>query len=262
MTDIHITSEGSDIIGLNPLERFENVYAIALRDHPDAAFTILMGDLTHHGKIDQYQRLNAALRSSPIPVIPMLGNHDIRDEFLKVFKNAPQDDAGFVQNIIDLDHHRIITLDTKDGPFGHHAGHLCAKRLAWLKSALATKSHRIPLVFMHHPPFATGIIGMDNINLDNDDEVLDIIAQYPTAHLFCGHIHRTISGSTRSVAWTMFKSPCHQGVLDFDDPDSSLSVNEPGSYGLLLLTPDGVVAHSQDVGFEHEIQRESGSKTD
>ena len=102
---------------------------------------------------------------------------------------------------------------------------------------------------------------MDRINLSNGIEVFDILSQYPSTHLFCGHIHRTISGSSRGVAWTMFKSPCHQGVLDFQDPDSSLSVDEHGAYGLLLLTPDGVVAHSQDVGFTHEIQRDTGSAT-
>lgn len=261
MTDIHITNEGSDIIGLNPLERFKEAYGAALHDHPDALSTILMGDLTHHGKVEQYQRLSDALLNSPIPVIPMLGNHDIRENFRKVFQNAPTDESGFVQSIIDLPDHRLITLDTKDGPFGHHAGRLCPQRLAWLKAALEGTNGRIPLVFMHHPPFKTGIIGMDNINLKNGPEVLDIISQHRNAHLFCGHIHRTISGSTRGVAWTMFKSSCHQGVLDFQDPDSSLSVDEHGAYGLLLLTPEGVVAHSQDVGFTHEIQRDVGSAT-
>lgn len=261
LTDIHITSEGAEIIGLNPLKRFQDVYASALQDHPDAAMMILMGDLTHHGKIDQYQRLKDALATSPIPVIPMIGNHDIRETFRKVFTKAPIDGAGFVQDIIDLPHHRLITLDTKHGPFGHHAGRLCPDRLTWLKSALDGATSRIPLVFMHHPPFETGIIGMDAINLRNSSEVLDILSKYPALHLFCGHIHRTISGSTRGVAWTMFKSPCHQGVLDLQDPDSSLSVDEPGAYGLLLLTPDGVVAHSQDVGFTHEIQRDAASVT-
>lgn len=261
MTDIHITSEGDKIIELNPLERFREVYASAVRDHPDAAYTILMGDLTHHGKQDQYQRLKDDLPPDAPPIIPMIGNHDIRENFRQVFTDAPSDAKGFVQHIIDLPHHRLITLDTKHGPFGHHAGYLCAARLAWLKTALIGANGRIPLVFMHHPPFKTGIIGMDRINLSNGIEVFDILSQYPSTHLFCGHIHRTISGSSRGVAWTMFKSPCHQGVLDFQDPDSSLSVDEHGAYGLLLLTPDGVVAHSQDVGFTHETQRDTGSAT-
>jgi hypothetical protein len=134
--------------------------------------------------------------------------------------------------------------------------------MTWLETALDGAQGRIPLVFTHHPPFETGIVGMDAINLENGAQVLDLLAKHPSVHLFCGHIHRTISGSTRCVAWTMFKSPCHQGVLDLVDPCSSLSIDEPGAYGLLLLGPEGVVAHSQDVGFKNEIERDTASMTD
>ena len=166
MTDIHITKEDTDIIGLNPMNRFEEVFRSALRDHPDAAFMILMGDLVHHGERSQYLRLQRVLADSPIPVIPMLGNHDIRESFRDVFVGAPCDESGFVQQFIDLPHHRVITLDTKDGPFGHHAGRLCNARMAWLQAALEGAQNRIPLVFMHHPPFETGIARMDAINLE------------------------------------------------------------------------------------------------
>ena len=96
MTDIHITKKRNKIIGLDPMERFQNAYTSALRDHPDASLIILMGDLTHHGRPIQYQRLRDALHNCPIPVPPMLGNHDIREAFREVFTDAPADEAGFV----------------------------------------------------------------------------------------------------------------------------------------------------------------------
>ena len=261
MTDLHVTDAGDPIIGIDPLARVQAVLRDALRDHPDAAALILMGDLTHHGKRSQYERLAAAVADVPIPIIPMLGNHDRREAFLQVFRDAPLTD-GFVQSIRDFPHHRVITLDTLDGPpypKGHHSGQLCETRLAWLRAALAGADGRIPLVFAHHPPFETGIIGMDLIRLADGEAVLDLLAGYPGAHHFCGHIHRTISGSLRGVPWTMFKSPCHQGVLDLEHPDSSLSVDEPGAYGLLLLHINGVIAHSEDVGVGGPIVRDYGS---
>ncbi|MFT5064907.1 MAG: 3',5'-cyclic AMP phosphodiesterase CpdA [Yoonia sp.] len=262
ITDIHITSVGDTIIGLDPMMRFQSVLDAALTDHPDAKMLILLGDLTHHGTVDQYQRLCDAVADCPIPVIPMLGNHDKRDAFYSVFADAPQDIGGFAQHQVDLDHHRILSLDTLDGPpypTGHHAGRLCADRLAWLKDGLDGAGSLITLVFSHHPPFDTGIVGMDAIKLANGDLMLDLLAKYPRTHLFCGHIHRTISGSLRGVPWTMFKSHCHQGVLDLTNPDSSLSIDEAGAYGVLLLTPDGVVAHSQDVGANGLIQLDQAS---
>ena len=117
------------------------------------------------------------------------------------------------------------------------------------------------MVFAHHPPYPVGLPGMDAIPLVNGAEVLDLLALYPGSHLFCGHVHRTISGCTRGVPWTMFKSPCHQAPLDLVSHDSSLSVDEPGAYGVLLLTPDGVIAHSEDVGLSGTIGTDGWSAT-
>lgn len=262
MTDIHITKAGVDIIGLDPLSRFQKVCDAALAEHSDAEMLILMGDLTHHGEIEENERLKSVLDTIPLRNVPMLGNHDRRDAFLSVFSNATVDRHGFVQNIIDLPEHRLITLDTLDGPpypKGHHEGRLCEKRMAWLTDALDGAGDRTPLIFAHHPPFDTGIIGMDAIKLSNGKALLDLLAKYSGVHLFCGHVHRTISGQSRGVPWTMFKGPCHQGVLDLKTADSSLSIDEPGAYGLLLLSQDGVVAHSQDVDDGNSIHRDAHS---
>lgn len=263
MTDLHICSAGDTIIGLDPVDRFCNGLSHALKAHPDAAALILMGDLTHQGTPDQYIRLHDILRDLPLPVIPMLGNHDRRDAFLSVFPDAPLSN-GFVQTVVDLPHHRIITLDTLDGPPylpGHHSGRLCETRTEWLRTALDGAGNRTPLVFAHHPPFETGIIGMDLIRLKNGDALRDLLAAHPGVMLFCGHVHRTISGVTKGVPWMIFKSPCHQGVIDLENPDSSLSVDEPAAYGLLLLSPDNVVAHTQDVGISGDAIRDDGSVT-
>lgn len=261
VTDVHILSDGQKIIGLDPVARFSAVLSQALRDHPDARALILMGDLTHYGNASAYRILHNLLADCPVPVIPMLGNHDRRDRFLSVFADAPQTDKGHIQHILDLPHHRVITLDSLDGPpypDRHHAGRLCSARLAWLDAALAGAGERMPLVFIHHPPMDTGIVGMDQIRLVNGDDLLDRL-KGRNAHLFFGHIHRNIAGSTGGVPWTTFKSPCHQGPLDLIHPDSSLSIDEPGAYGVLLLAPKGVIAHMQDVGLDGQVHQDSGS---
>jgi hypothetical protein len=91
---------------------------------------------------------------------------------------------------------------------------------------------------------------MDRIRLAEGDAFLDLLARHGDLHLVCGHVHRTISGSTRGVPWTIFKSPCHQGVLDLCSPNAHLSTNEPGAYGIALLTSDGIAIHSEDVGLK------------
>lgn len=263
MTDLHIVEEGDAIIGLDPLARFGDALEHARARHPDAEALILMGDLTHHGSAAEYARLAAALSGLRIPVIPMLGNHDRREPFLAAFPDAPRTASGHVQAVRDLPRHRIVTLDTLDGPpyrAGHHAGRLCAQRRAWLAEALAGAAGRLPLVFSHHPAYPVGIPGMDAIPLAEGEEVLALLARHG-AHFFCGHVHRTISGSRLGVPWTMFKSTCHQGPLDLVTVDSTLSIDEPGAYGVLLLAEDGVIAHSEDVLPEAAVARDPGSES-
>jgi 3',5'-cyclic AMP phosphodiesterase CpdA len=238
------------VIGLDPLARLRAVLDEAISDHQDAVALILLGDLTHHGDPEGYATLRAALAEVPMPIIPMLGNHDHRDAFLAVFPDAPQMASGHVQHSFDVGNYRIITLDSLDGPpytADHQAGRICPARMDFLKKALAKKGEMRALVFVHHPPFETGIVGMDVIRLANGPAFLAVLAQYSDVHLVCGHIHRTISGSTSGVPWSILKSSCHQVVMDLQSHNLRLSSNEPGSYGLALLMDDGVVVHSKDV---------------
>ena len=264
MTDLHVTAPDQRIIGLDTFARFCAARDAALRDHADAALMILMGDLSHHGAPVAYERLARALRDVPMPVVPMMGNHDRRDVFLDSFPDAPQTATGHIQHYQPCDGHHIITLDTLDGPpypAGHHSGILCADRLDWLQAQLARTQGEKTLIFAHHPPFDTGWAGMDAIKLRNGEALLDVLVAHGNCHLFCGHIHRTISGSTRGVPWTMFKATGHQAPLDLNGDDSSLSVDEPPAYGLLVLMPDGVVAHSEDVGLIRDVQGDPASRT-
>jgi len=263
ISDPHIRAPGKTIIGLDPSARMRAVLDAAVAAHPDASALIILGDLTHDGTAAAYHALADLLDDLPFPVIPMMGNHDNRDAFLKVFPDAPQMDSGHIQHSIDIGPQRIITLDSLDGPpflDERHAGRLCPARLAFLGDALATRGDRHAIVCIHHPPFATGITGMDKIKLADGDAFIDLLAGHANLHLICGHIHRTMSGSTRGVPWSMFKSPCHQGLLELDVPNSHLSSNEPGAYGIALLAQGGVVVHSEDVGL-HDVRIFGGYDT-
>jgi len=251
ISDPHICVRGQTIIGLDPSARLHTVLEAATAAHPDAEALVLLGDLTHHGSAEEYQELHRILSPIAIPIIPMIGNHDRRDAFLAQFPEAPQTASGHIQHWRDVGQHRIITMDSLHGPpyrAGHHAGLLCPERLGFLENALKTRAGRHATVCIHHPPFKTGVIGMDRIMLKNGPEVLDLLARHGEVHLVCGHMHQTISGSTLGVPWTVFKSPCHQGVVELVNPSSSLSTDEAGAYGLALIQPRGVAIHSVDVG--------------
>ncbi len=261
LTDLHICAPGNTIIGLDPSERLQTVLAAAIAAHPDAAALILLGDLTHSGHPDEYRELHRLLADVTVPIIPMMGNHDERPAFFAQFPNAPRTSSGHVQHHLDIGNHRIIMLDSLDGPpymDAHHMGRLCPVRMGFLEDALETRAGRHAIVCIHHPPFDTGILGMDLIKLNDGAKLLTRLAHHGNLHLICGHVHRTISGNTMGVPWVIFKSPCHQGVIDLISPNAHLSTDEAGSYGLALLTDDGVIIHSEDVGTGARVFGEYG----
>ncbi|MGI3186329.1 phosphodiesterase [Nioella aestuarii] len=247
MTDLHITPEGQTIIGLDPGARLEAGLAHAGKAHPDADRLVLMGDLTHHGTAEEYARLKSALSDLPWPVTLMIGNHDTRAGFLACFPEAPTDTNCFVQSCVELDDVRLICLDThQTDPDVEHSGTLCPARLTWLEEALSN-SEKPCLVFLHHPPFDTGFTGMDRIGLTNAPDLRRVLTRHAqVAHVFAGHIHRTITASIGGLPITVFKSPCHQMPMILGEEGSGHSVDEPGAYGIILTQGDSVVVHFED----------------
>lgn len=247
-TDLHLVSEGDDIIGLDPAARFREGLEHALAQHPDAVRLVIMGDLAHHGRTAQYKRLNALMANVAMPVTYMMGNHDNRDVFRKVFPEAEATTGGYLQQMVDLGDTCLIALDTNERkPVPQHSGRLCAERLAWLEHALAWANGRQVVVAMHHPPLKTGFVGMDGIALQDPAPFRDMLKAYPgEVHLLCGHVHRTVSGRAHGLSFTLFKSPCHQQPMTLALDGTEHSVDEPGAYGIVLCGPDGIIVHSED----------------
>lgn len=247
-TDIHLVPEGETIIGLDPYARFARGLAHALDSHPDAARIVLCGDLTHNAAPAEYARLRHALDTCPLPVSLMLGNHDRRAPFLAAFSEAPRMESGHVQHHADIGDYRLVCLDTldEDAP-DLHSGYLCAARLDWLDRAIRGAGAKRVVVFTHHPPIMTGFGGMDRIGLRNRDQLAArLAASGKVVQIVSGHVHRSIQGAAGGIPVSILKSPCHQMPMAFGDQDPSLSIDEPGAYGLLLLGDEGVVVHSED----------------
>jgi len=250
-TDLHMVPEGTSIIGLDPFQRLSAGIAHVNRYHPDADRVIVMGDLAHQADRPSYERLKGLLDQLVVPLAITIGNHDRRDIVLDVFPDVAQDEDGFVQQTIDFPDCRVVILDTLFAPpYDYprsHAGFLCTRRLAWLDRQLETAGGLPVLLFMHHPPHATGFTGMDMMRLINEVDFYDVVKRHGNVlHIFAGHVHRTISGSSRGIPFSVFKSPVHQQPMPFDAPDASLSVDEPAAYGIAVMTDTGILVHTED----------------
>lgn len=248
LTDLHITV-APDPARPDADARLRAAIHHLNTDPHGAERVIITGDLTDKGDRPSFDRLRDHLTALRLPYALMLGNHDHREPFLAAFPDAPVTASGHVQQIVDLPDARLILLDTLNGPpyvYPYsHTGMLCAARLAWLDAALDTS--RRCILFMHHPAHDTGFAAMDSIKLLNGSAFYDRI-EGRVGHIVCGHVHRTISGSHRGIPFSIFKSNVGQMPMMFETMDFHMETPEPPAYGLLMITPDSVVAHTEDYG--------------
>lgn len=246
LSDLHLTTDGARIIGIDPWARFDQALTHALERHPDAARLVLLGDLTDDGPEASYHALAARLAGLSMPVTAIPGNHDDRTAFRAAFPAHPVCADGFLQSLVDTDTHRLIFLDTLvPTPEPKHSGHLCPARLAWFAGALDGAAGRVVVVFMHHPPLPVGFPALDAIGVTNAAQFWDC-ARGRVAHLVLGHLHRAVSGCWNGTGFTVLKSLVHQMPMDLASTSFALPVAEPGAYGIVLLRPEGVIVHSDD----------------
>jgi 3',5'-cyclic AMP phosphodiesterase CpdA len=247
LTDTHlIANAADDLYGSNPKERLKQAVQHILRRQANAQAVVITGDLTHFGHAQAYEHLLECLAPFPMPVYPVLGNHDDRETFKRHFSSVARDENGFVQYTADFAGYRAIFLDTNEP--GVHWGVFCARRAAWLRTRLQETDKPV-LLFMHHPFFPVGIPALDFISLRQPEIFLSAIAGHERRiqHVFFGHIHRPICGAYRGISYSTLRGTNHQTALELDGPaDLIVGSHEQPQYGVVLLNEDQVLVHFED----------------
>ncbi|HDC4334794.1 TPA: metallophosphoesterase, partial [Enterobacter cloacae] len=168
ITDLHLGPPGEPVFGLDPWMRLEACIANVNLHHADADLVVFTGDLAHNGEEAAYVELRMRLQELKAPFRLLIGNHDDRATFRRIFPQAPVDDTSFVQSRIQTAAGNLIFLGTNEP--GTHAGRLCAVRRTWIEDALGANPGPA-FLFMHHPPHSLHLAPMDAIRL-RDAEAL------------------------------------------------------------------------------------------
>lgn len=189
VSDTHVTPEtalpGGAPTALDQL-RQAVTHLLALRARPDVV--LVTGDCTHHGSEEEVARFAEALAPLPMPVHVIPGNHDRRETLAARFPAPGRVLPGFLQYVVEDHPVRLVGLDTLVP--GSDAGELCPERLAWLDAILAEQPARPTLVFMHHPPFLTGLRVLDDLALAGRERFAAILARHPQVErVVAGHVH-------------------------------------------------------------------------
>ncbi|TXL77652.1 phosphodiesterase [Vineibacter terrae] len=220
----------------------------ALKPRPD--LVLVTGDLVDAGSPAEYAHLKALLAPLAMPAYLIPGNHDARDPLRTVFAEHRYLPAeGFLQYTVEGHELRLVALDTLVPGEGH--GELCTARLDWLDARLA-ESSQPTILFMHHPPFDSGIAVMDNDYglRDGADRLARIVRRHPNIErVLCGHLHRPIQVRWAGTIAATVPSTAHQLTLDLD-PAAPLTFGfEPPAASLYQWRPGtGLVSHLSYIG--------------
>lgn len=250
ISDLHVGLPGSDIDRhFRTTEHLDRAVTHLNSRDPLPAAVWVTGDLVDEGSPAEYRRARSHLDQLTMPYFVIPGNHDHREHLLAAFADhvhLPR--GGFIQYVVDQWPVRLIGLDTLVP--GKPGGALDKERLAWLEAVLSAEPSRPTMLFMHHPPFRTGIKAMDDMGLADASEFASVVARHPQVErIACGHVHRPMTTRFAGTIASTCPSTAHQAALDLGAAARLSLIMERPACALHWWQPlGGVVTHSSVIG--------------
>ncbi len=210
-------------------------------------FVIASGDLISDESEESYWRLQKLLQPMEAPIHFVMGNHDDRAAFRRVFRSDEAPTAAPVCEAFEVGGVRFLLLDSVLP--GKVEGELSVGQLAWLQRQLAENPDRSTWIFLHHQPLPVYIRWLDALGLQNPEEFLAILARHPQVRVVSyGHVHQVRRWRYRGVlflsvpAFAFQFSPVSQEMLiTLDSPGFRRFEVVDGEYRTWLHFLDGRV---------------------
>jgi 3',5'-cyclic AMP phosphodiesterase CpdA len=251
ISDLHVVAPGALAGGAVDTRPYLTAAVDQLnRLDPRPDVVLATGDLVDAGGVDQYAQLAAALAPLETPIRLLPGNHDDRGRLRAAFPEHTYLGTGPTIDFTVAGPVRLLALDSLVP--GAPGGHLVRRQLDWLDRELSAMPDRPAIVAVHHPPFATGIVHMDRMALDDlsSAQLAEVVARHPhVERVVCGHVHRTISRRFAGTVAATVPSVAHAVTLDLRPGGPAAWQLEPPAITLYLWRPElGLVAHQLAIG--------------
>jgi len=233
-TALHLKKAVDHINAMNPL--------------PDVVLGT--GDLVNKGKDSEYAILRELLAPLKPPILLIPGNHDHRENMRAAFPDHSylNQDPRFIHFAIEDYALRLIGLDTLIP--NQPSGELCADRCNWLDDRLREKPTAPTIVFLHHPPFKSGLWHMDSMGLSGSDRLAAVIEKHSQVErVLCGHLHRPITTAFANTIASVAPGTAHQIELALGGNHRLAVIMEPPCCLIHSWTPgEGLVSHTSYIG--------------
>jgi len=202
------------------------------RLRPRPQIVVVTGDLVDTPAADEYEHLTRLLAPLEIPIAVIPGNHDTRALVRAQFPAQPYaQGTGALNLLLTVGPLDLVLIDSSVPGAPH--GVLDGDTLRWLDATLSMSTARPALLFLHHPPFVTGIKHMDRQNLRNADDLVPLLKRHPRVRLIAaGHVHRTTLTMFAGIAATICPAPNHTVALDLEERYPPSLMIEPPAFHL------------------------------
>jgi 3',5'-cyclic AMP phosphodiesterase CpdA len=254
ISDLHIKLPGELAYGqVDTAAALKRCVAELNRLNPRPQLVVISGDLADTPTPEEYDYLKSMLAALEIPFVAMPGNHDDRPTMRAALPHGRYAHAtGALDSIQSVGMLDIVLLDSSTP--GKPYGTLENTTLKWLDAALGATKGRPALVFLHHPPFVTGIKHMDVQNLHNAKALGEIVNRHPRVRLIAaGHVHRATLTQFAGIPATICPAPNHAVALDLNESlPPSFKVEPPAFHLHAWRKGDGgygeLVTHHVPIG--------------
>jgi len=197
ITDLHIYPTDEIINGVDTRKNFLNTLKAIIKIPFDKL--VITGDLCFiDGDIKVYEWIKDQLQYFKINNYNIIGgNHDGAKQLSEVFdlkEDVIEDELYYFVEP------NLIFLDTIKG-------YCSDKQLSWLKDQIEQIEGNNPIIFMHHPPFKSGVPHMDSKYAFKQEDLFAEICNLNNnaSFVFCGHYHNEISVVKSNI--NMFITP-------------------------------------------------------
>ena len=252
ISDVHIKSPGALAYGrVDTARALERCVASQNGFTPKPDLAVISGDLADTPTAEEYDHIKRLLAPMKLPFVSIPGNHDSREMMRTAFPQAYASSSGPLNQRVATGGLDVVLLDSSLPGKPH--GELDASTLQWLEATLASVPDRPALLFLHHPPFKTGITHMDRQFLLNAGELAAVVKRHPRTQLIAtGHVHRAILTMFAGIPSTICPAPNHAVDLDLAELREPSFKIEPPAFHLHAWFPGegfgSVVTHQVPVG--------------
>lgn len=207
---------------------------------PAPVAVLFTGDLTGDGEPGEYDRVRELLAPLTMPVHPIPGNHDRRENMRAAFADHPgiAGAGDFLDYAVDCGPVRVLNVDTSIER--EAGGAIGAERISWIERELDAAGAPTILA-MHHAPVGVGLDEFDRIGLAQEDRAAlgDLFERGPAPELIVtGHIHRAATAQIGRVPVFICPSCLLQVELDLRREEQLRMGDDPPGMGLHLHGAD------------------------